>query len=145
MLHGLVSSPAPETKLRLRGVASAGAAARSSTGRNRLAVAINAPRFICVSRFVANHLAAVVREGSPYRARLQPRLRRGSSPLRSVPRVAGGARKGDRVAHIGEPGRIGDGALKAEPEPGMRHRAVASEIAVPAVMLLVDAALRHAR
>ena len=32
---------------------------------------------------------------------------------------------------------------RGEAEPGMRHRAVAPQIAVPGVVLLVDAALGH--
>src|SRR5712691_2321107 len=62
----------------------------------------------------------------------------------SIPRVAGGSREGDGVAHVGEAGDVGEGALEAEAEAGMRHRAVAPEIAVPGVVLPVDAALRHA-
>jgi hypothetical protein len=45
---------------------------------------------------------------------------------------------------FGEAGHVGQGALKAEAEAGMQHRAVAVQIAVPAVMLGVDAALGHA-
>src|SRR5437660_12684313 len=62
----------------------------------------------------------------------------------SIPRVAGGSREGDRVAHIGEAGDVGEGALEAEAEAGLRHRAVAAQIAVPGVVLAVDAALGHA-
>src|SRR5271169_6376360 len=63
----------------------------------------------------------------------------------SIPRVAGGARERDRVAHVGEAGDVGEGALKAEAEAGMRHRAVAAQVAVPGVVLAVDVALGHAR
>src|SRR5712691_6047322 len=63
----------------------------------------------------------------------------------SIPRVARGSREGDRVAHVGEAGRIGDRALEAKAEAGVRYRAVAPEVAVPGVVLLVDAALGHAR
>src|SRR6266581_7887432 len=62
----------------------------------------------------------------------------------SIPRVARGSREGDRVAHVGEAGRIGDRALEAEAEAGVRYRAVAAQIAVPGVVLPVDAALGHA-
>src|SRR5207302_5132494 len=62
----------------------------------------------------------------------------------SIACVARRPGEGDGVAHIGEAGRIGDRALEAETEAGMRHGAVASEVPVPGVMLLVDAALRHA-
>ena len=44
----------------------------------------------------------------------------------SIPGVAGGAREGDRVAHVGEAGDIGEGALEAEAEAGVGHRAVAA-------------------
>src|SRR6266481_965633 len=63
----------------------------------------------------------------------------------SIPRVAGGSREGDGVAHISEAGDVGEGALEAEAEAGMRHRAIAAQIAVPGVALFVDVALRHAR
>src|SRR3984893_1881120 len=61
----------------------------------------------------------------------------------SMPRVAGGSREGDCVADVGEAGDVGEGTLEAEAEAGVRHRAVAPEIAVPGVVLLVDAALGH--
>src|SRR5436305_830678 len=67
---------------------------------------------------------------------------RATDSIFRVPRRPG---ERDRVAHIGEAGDVGDGALEAQPEAGVRHRAVAAQIAVPAVVLLVDAALRHAR
>src|SRR6516164_11027419 len=63
---------------------------------------------------------------------------------RSIPRISRRARKRDRVAHIGEPRHIGERALEAEPKARVRHGAVAAQIAVPAVVLLVDAALGHA-
>src|SRR5437763_7182335 len=65
----------------------------------------------------------------------------------SIPRVAGGARERDRVADVGEAGDVGEGApgeSRGEAEAGVRHRAVAAQVAVPGVMLLVDAALGHA-
>src|SRR5271163_4417368 len=63
----------------------------------------------------------------------------------SIPRVAGRPREGDGVADVGEAGDVGEGALEAEAEAGVRHRAVAAQIAVPGVVLPVDAALGHAR
>src|SRR5215472_12000355 len=60
-----------------------------------------------------------------------------------IPRVPRCAREGDGVAHIGEAGDVGEGALEAEAEAGMRHSAVAPQIAVPGVLVLVDAALGH--
>src|SRR6266436_2349593 len=54
-----------------------------------------------------------------------------------------GSREGDGVAHVGEAGDVGEGALEAEAEAGVRHRAVAAQIAVPGVMLPVDGALGH--
>src|SRR5437899_12807211 len=65
----------------------------------------------------------------------------------SIPRVAGGSREGDRVAHVGEAGDVGEGApgeSRGEAEAGVRHRAVAAQVAVPGVVLPVDAALGHA-
>src|SRR5215472_9830595 len=61
----------------------------------------------------------------------------------SIPGVTGRAGEGDGVAHIGEAGDVGEGALEAEAEAGVRHRAVAPQIAVPGVLVLVDAALGH--
>ena len=65
----------------------------------------------------------------------------------SIPRVAGGAREGDGVADVGEAGDVGEGATgrsRGEAEAGVRHRAVAAQIAVPGVVLPVDGALGHA-
>src|SRR5688572_18636121 len=59
--------------------------------------------------------------------------------------VAGGPWKGDGVAHVGQAGDVGDGALEAQAEAGVRHAAVAAQVAVPGVVLAVDAELRHAR
>src|SRR5215469_565951 len=61
----------------------------------------------------------------------------------SIPCAAGRPRKGNGVADVGEAGDVGQGALEAEAEAGVRHRAVAPQIAVPGVVLLVDAALGH--
>src|SRR5262245_64423608 len=62
-----------------------------------------------------------------------------------VLRVPRRARKRDRVADVGEPGDVRHRPLEAEPEPGVRHRAVAAEVPIPAVAVLVESALGHAR
>jgi hypothetical protein len=49
----------------------------------------------------------------------------------------------DSVADVGEAGDAGEGALEAEAEAGVRDRVVTAQIAVPGVVLLVDAALSH--
>src|SRR5271163_4599800 len=59
----------------------------------------------------------------------------------SIPRVAGRPREGDGVADVGEAGDVGEGALEAEAEAGVRYCAVAAQIAVPGVVVAVDAAL----
>src|SRR5271165_4816963 len=63
---------------------------------------------------------------------------------KSIPCVSRRSREGDGVAHVGEAGDVGEGALEAEAEAGMRHRAVAAQVAVPGVVVAVDAALGHA-
>src|SRR6185437_5037016 len=66
----------------------------------------------------------------------------GSSIIsRSVPRVAGRARKRDNVADVRKSGCIRDRALEAETEAGVRHRPVAAQIAVPTVVRDVEADL----
>jgi hypothetical protein len=57
----------------------------------------------------------------------------------SIPRASAGSRE-QSVAHIGKASDVGDGALEA----GVRHGAVAAQVAVPGVVLAVDAALGHA-
>jgi hypothetical protein len=52
------------------------------------------------------------------------------SRMRSIPRAAGGAREGDGVAYISDAGDVGEGALEAEAEAGVRHRAVAAQAAL---------------
>src|SRR5215468_1017924 len=71
------------------------------------------------------------------------KMRIGKAVRASIPCVAGGAWEGDRVADIGETGDVGERALEAEAKAGVRHRAVAAEIAVPGVLVPVDAALTH--
>ena len=39
-----------------------------------------------------------------------------------------GSRERDCVAHVGEAGDVGEGALEAEAEAGVRYRAVAAQI-----------------
>src|SRR5690242_11417791 len=56
----------------------------------------------------------------------------------------GGSRERDGVAHVGEAGDVCEGALEAEAEAGVRYRTVAAQIAVPGVVLPVDAAHSHA-
>src|SRR5579862_2328239 len=70
---------------------------------------------------------------------------RGRPRLPSIPCIPGRARERNRVAHIGKPGDVGKRALEAEAEARMRHGAVAAQVAVPGVMLLVDVALGQAR
>src|SRR6266511_3785249 len=61
-----------------------------------------------------------------------------------VPGVPGSPGKGDHVAHIGKPRRVSHGALEAEPESRVRDRPVAAEVAIPAVVLLVEPGPGHA-
>src|SRR5688500_7533059 len=58
--------------------------------------------------------------------------------------VAGGPWEGNGVAHVGEAGDVGDGALEAQAEAGVRHGAVATEVAIPGHVLAVDADGGHA-
>src|SRR5690606_2084265 len=60
-------------------------------------------------------------------------------------RRTGRARIGDRIADVGQPAHVHHQPFEAEAEAGMRHRAVAAEVAVPAVMRRVQAELGHAR
>ena len=54
------------------------------------------------------------------------------------------SRERDRVAYVGEAGHIGERALEAEAKARVRHGAIAAQIAVPAVILLVEADLGDA-
>src|SRR5690606_2373227 len=67
-----------------------------------------------------------------------------NSATASVLRRAGRARIGDGVADVGQPADVDDQALEAETEPRVRHGAVAAEVAVPVVVLAVQAELVHA-
>src|SRR5690606_30597022 len=63
----------------------------------------------------------------------------------SVLRNARCARVRNRVADIRQPADVDDQALEAEAEAGVRDGAVAAEVAVPGVVLAVEAELVHAR
>src|SRR5688500_3648250 len=57
--------------------------------------------------------------------------------------VAGCPWKGDGVAHVGEAGDVGEGALEAQAEAGVRHAAVAAQVAVPGVGVFIDIQFLH--
>src|SRR6202043_4016521 len=63
-------------------------------------------------------------------------------PDGSVTRISRRARKRNDIAHVGKPCRISDGALETETESRMRHGAIAAQIAIPAVVFLVELGLR---
>src|SRR5262249_62014242 len=69
-----------------------------------------------------------------------PRRQSRDTSILHMPRSA---RERDRVAHVGKPGDVGERTLEAEAEAGVRYRAVAAQVAVPAVVLPVDSELRH--
>ena len=48
------------------------------------------------------------------------------------------ARERDDVADVGHPGCVDDGALEPQAEAGVRHGAVAAQIAVPPVDLWIQ-------
>ncbi len=58
--------------------------------------------------------------------------------------ISGRSREGNRIAHVGQARDVGDGAFKTQAKTRVRHRTVTAQISVPAVMLFVDAAFRHA-
>src|SRR6516162_2141736 len=62
----------------------------------------------------------------------------------SISGISGRSRERNRVAHVGEARDVRDGALEAEAKTRVRHCTVAAQISVPAVVLFVDAPLRHA-
>jgi len=62
----------------------------------------------------------------------------------SIPRMPRRPWKRIRVAHVGEPRDIRQHTLEAQPKTRVRHGAVAVQVAVPGLVLLVDAALHHA-
>src|SRR5215475_15399106 len=62
----------------------------------------------------------------------------------SIPRIPRRPRKRDGVADVGEARDVGERALEPQAEARVRHRAVAAEIPVPGVVLLVDGAFGHA-
>src|SRR5512138_2010941 len=69
----------------------------------------------------------------------------GSERIReSELRVLRRARERNHVADVRHAGRILNRALEAEPEARMRDRAVAAQIAIPAVVMLVEMHRIHA-
>src|SRR5690606_28987985 len=64
--------------------------------------------------------------------------------LRSILRRAWCARVGDGVADVAQAADVDQQALEAEAEAGMRHRAIAAEVAIPLVVRGIQAELRHA-
>src|SRR5690348_17890207 len=62
----------------------------------------------------------------------------------SISGISGRSRKRNRVAHVGEARNVSNGALEAEAKTRVRYRTVAAQISVPAIVLFIDAALRHA-
>src|SRR5690606_19574977 len=68
-----------------------------------------------------------------------------NSSTASVLRRARSARVGDGVADVGQAADVDDQALEAQAEARVRDGAVAAEVAVPAVVLAVEAELVHAR
>src|SRR3546814_13298672 len=65
-------------------------------------------------------------------------------PAPSKLRAAGRARVGDRVADVGQPAHVHHQPLEAQAEARVRHAAVAAEVAVPVIVLAVEAELVHA-
>src|SRR5947209_17533175 len=65
-------------------------------------------------------------------------------PRGSIASAAGGPREGDHVADIRQTGYVGNRSLEAQAKARVRHRAVASEIAIPAVGVRVEAGFRDA-
>src|SRR6185503_2531253 len=55
------------------------------------------------------------------------------------------SRKWDYITHIPDAGNISDSALKTQTEARVRYSAIAAQIAIPTVVLLVDAVFGHAR
>src|SRR5712691_1001962 len=51
-------------------------------------------------------------------------------PHASIPRVSGRSRERDRVAHVGEAGDVGEGALEAEAEAGLPCRSRCANMTV---------------
>src|SRR5437870_3430702 len=61
-----------------------------------------------------------------------------------IPRVSRRARERNHVAEVPKAGRVGNGALEAQAEARVRYRAVAAQIAIPAVVFLVETGSGHA-
>ena len=66
-------------------------------------------------------------------AGLQPPYRSGNG---LEVRVARGSREGNRIAHILHAGDIVEQSFKTQAKTGVRHRAIAAQIAVPPQLLL---------
>jgi hypothetical protein len=75
----------------------------------------------------AEGIAAALRDEVEHSATTSAPCER-SGRLRQY-RVPRRSRERDRVEHVGEAGDVGEGALEAEAEAGVRHRAVAPQIA----------------
>src|SRR6516165_1178043 len=58
-------------------------------------------------------------------------------------RISWRSRKWDSVAHVRQSGDVGESTFESETKPGVRDRAVATQITIPSVVRLLDAALRH--
>src|ERR1700730_10386174 len=81
----------------------------------------------------------------PRQTRINPNLTAAKESTPLILRVSRRSRKRNRIAHVGKAGHVGQGALEAQPEARVRHGAVTAQIAIPGVVLLIDAALGHAR
>src|SRR5512132_2866328 len=68
-----------------------------------------------------------------------------SSTDPSVARVARCPRKRNDVADVAKPRGVSDGALESQPEAGVRHGSVASQVAIPPVVSAVETRVGHAR
>src|SRR5690625_1512268 len=68
----------------------------------------------------------------------------GSTGSHSERRVARRARVGNHIANIAQPRHVAEQALKAQPETGMRHGAIAAQVHVPAIGGFVQPVLGHA-
>src|SRR6478672_2085498 len=90
---------------------------------------------------ITNAVAPAIAMAKASRAKNRTR----SASTRSELRGAGRARVGDRIADVGQSADVDHQALEAQAKAGMRHRAIAAEIAIPAVVRRIQAELAHAR
>src|SRR4051794_27031151 len=65
-------------------------------------------------------------------------------PFTSILRVARRPRERDNVADIGHAGGVDDGALEPQAEARVGHGAESAEVAIPVIMLLLEADLGEA-